>query len=137
MNDTKNKCVLVLDASLPAGLAANAAAIMGLALGRVHPELMGEDVYDASGRIHAGIIRTPVPILRGDPALLRSLCDAGADAGVTVTDFTLLAQRCRSYEQFVSEMSKADTAQLCYLAVGLCGPAKAINRLTGSLPLLR
>ena len=37
MNLQHEKCVMVLDETLPAGLAANAAAIMGITLGRQMP----------------------------------------------------------------------------------------------------
>ena len=67
------KCVLVLDETLPLGLAANTAAILGLTLGRRRPDLVGDDVTDGSGELHPGIVTLPVPVLRGDRALLSQL----------------------------------------------------------------
>lgn len=62
-----------VDEAMPRGLAANTAAILGITWGRLRPELVGEDVTDAAGAIHPGIIRTPVRCSRqagdfSDPA---------------------------------------------------------------------
>ena len=67
MKQELDKCVLVIDEAMPRGLAANTAAILGITWGRLRPELVGEDVTDAAGAIHPGIIRTPVPVLSGRP----------------------------------------------------------------------
>ena len=44
------RCAIVVDASLPAGRAANAAAVIALTPGKRHPHLAGPDLVDASGR---------------------------------------------------------------------------------------
>lgn len=67
------KCVLVIDGALPAGVAANTAAILGITLGKRFPEIVGPDVADAAGRVHTGITGSPIPILKGDRALLHDL----------------------------------------------------------------
>lgn len=71
MKQELDKCVLVIDEAMPRGLAANTAAILGITWGRLRPELVGEDVTDAAGAIHPGIIRTPVPVLSGRPETFR------------------------------------------------------------------
>lgn len=71
MKQELDKCVLVIDEAMPRGLAANTAAILGITWGRLRPELVGEDVTDAAGAIHPGIIRTPVPVLSGGRRLFR------------------------------------------------------------------
>ena len=73
MEQQHEKCVVVLDETLPAGLAANAAAIMGITLGRQMPEVVGADVTDQSGRPHRGIITFPVPVLKSSPEELRAI----------------------------------------------------------------
>ena len=56
--DWKNeKCVMILDESLPLGLIANTAAIMGITLGKQLPEVVGADVADRSGNLHLEIGR--------------------------------------------------------------------------------
>ena len=72
--DWKNeKCVMILDESLPLGLIANTAAIMGITLGKQLPEVVGADVADRSGNLHLGIIEFPVPILRGSPETIKAV----------------------------------------------------------------
>lgn len=72
--DWKNeKCVMILDESLPLGLIANTAAIMGITLGKQLPEVVGTDVADRSGNLHLGIIEFPVPILRGSPEIIKAV----------------------------------------------------------------
>ena len=71
MDLQNEKCVMVIDESLPSGMIANAAAIMGITLGKQMPEVVGTDVYDGTGKEHLGIIEFPVPILKGDGELLK------------------------------------------------------------------
>lgn len=59
------KCVMIIDETLPLGLIANTAAIMGITLGKEMPEVVGPKVYDGTGHEHLGIIKFPVPILKG------------------------------------------------------------------------
>ena len=73
MDWKEETCVIVLDGSLPLGVLANAAAILGITLGKKLPEAVGEDVADGSGRVHPGIIAFPVPVLRGTQESLQEL----------------------------------------------------------------
>ena len=101
-----DKCVLVIDEAMPRGLAANTAAILGITWGRLRPELVGEDVTDAAGAIHPGIIRTPVPVLSGRPETFQTLRRQLAElefADVAAVDFTDLAQSCRTYGEFIEK----------------------------------
>ena len=73
MDTQTEKCVLVIDGTLPLGLIANTAAILGITLGKQLPQAVGPDVRDKSGRAHLGITALPVPILRADRQTLRAL----------------------------------------------------------------
>lgn len=134
------KCVMILDESLPLGLIANTAAIMGITLGKQRPEVVGEDVLDRSGNAHLGIIEFPVPVLKGSPETIRAirekLCQPEFQE-LTVVDFSDLAQGCRTYDEFVEKMGQVPEETLQYLGVAICGPKKKVNQLTGSMPLLR
>ena len=55
MDWQNEKCVMVIDESLPLGIIANTAAIMGITLGKKMPEVVGADVTDQSGNEHLGI----------------------------------------------------------------------------------
>lgn len=134
------KCVMILDESLPLGLLANTAAILGMTLGKLVPEAVGEDVSDASGRTHRGIVEIPVPILRADRERIRAIRETLYEAeysGVIVADFSDVAQKCHVYEDYIRNIGLVGEGRLHYYGIGLCGAKKLINKLTGSMPLLR
>lgn len=134
------KCVIVVDEALPAGVQANTAAILGITVGSRRPELVGCDARDASGVSHPGIITIPVPVLRSEGCRLRSLREklAGPDfADVLSVDFSDVAQGCHTYGEYLDKAAATPEAGHVYLGVALCGPRKKVNRLTGSMPLLR
>lgn len=140
MADNEDKCVMVLDAELPAGVQANAAAVLGVTLGRLRPELVGCDVVDASGVTHAGIITVPIPVLKNSREGLRAMREQlrGPEfQDVLTVDFSDVAQSCRVYAEYLDKAARTTEMEHTYLGLALCGPGKAIRRLTGSLPLLR
>lgn len=73
MDLQNEKCVMVIDENLPLGIIANTAAIMGITLGKQKPEVVGADVYDRTGNGHLGIIEFPVPILKGNVDVLKTI----------------------------------------------------------------
>ena len=138
--DFNEKCVMLIDGSLPLGLIANTAAIMGITLGQKMPEVVGADIADRSGKTHLGIIEFPVPILKAPPERIKAIREVLYEdefAELTVVDFSDLAQSCKTYQEFIEKMAQTDEAALSYLGIALCGNKKKINKLTGSLPLLR
>ena len=140
MEQEQDKCVLVIEETMPRGLAANTAAILGITLGRQGPDLVGENVADRAGNIHPGIIRTPVPVLSGGPETFQALRRQLAEpefADVAAVDFTDLAQSCRTYGEFQEKMARTAGEDLRYLGLAICGDKRKVSRLTGSLPLLR
>lgn len=139
MNDNL-KCVMIVDESLPLGLIANTAAVMGITLGKFKQEVVGDDVYDKTGSIHLGIIEFPVPILKANPELIREIRSKlyqSAFSELTVVDFSDIAQSCKTYDEFIGKMADIEESALNYMGIGLCGNKKLINKLAGSLPLLR
>ena len=140
MDLQNEKCVMVIDEHLPLGIIANTAAIMGITLGKKMPEVVGADVTDKTGNEHLGIIEFPVPILKGTPASIKTIREKLYEpdfADLTVVDFSDLAQSCKTYEEFIGKMKVAPEADLTYFGIAICGPKKKINKLTGSMPLLR
>lgn len=140
MDQQNQKCVIVIDPHLPLGLIANAAAILGITLGKRLPQVVGADVIDQSGCRHLGIITFPVPILRGSPEVLRQLREKlyrPDFQDLTVVDLTDLAQSCKTYGEFMERMARTPESTLQYGAVALCGPMKKVDQLTGNMPLLR
>ena len=140
METQNEKCVMVINDALPLGLIANTAAVMGITLGKMYPQAVGEDVTDQSGCRHLGIITFPVPVLKGTAQGIRDLRERLSEpefAGLTVVDFSDLAQSCKTYGEFMEKMAGTPESSLCYFGVAMCGDKKKIDRLTGSMPLLR
>lgn len=140
MNMENEKCVFIIDEALPLGVIANTAAILGITLGMKQPGIVGPDVTGREGRVHMGIIRFPVPILKGSRENLRALrarLFSTEYAGLTVVDFSSLAQSCGTYDEFISKMSACPEEDLSYAGIAICGSKKMVNRLTGNMPLLR
>lgn len=140
MDLQNEKCVMVIDENLPLGIIANTAAIMGITLGKQMPEVVGTDVYDNTGNAHLGIIEFPVPILKGDAHMLKNIRERLYEpefSDLTVVDFSDLAQGCKTYEEFSEKMGEVSESELSYFGVAICGPKKKVNKLTGSMALLR
>lgn len=140
MDLQNEKCIMVIDEHLPLGIIANTAAIMGITLGKKMPEVVGADVSDKTGNAHLGIIEFPVPILKGNSESIREIREKLYEsefAELTVVDFSDLAQSCKTYEEFIVRMKNASETDLTYFGVAICGAKKKVNKLTGSLPLLR
>jgi hypothetical protein len=134
------KLAIVVDAALAPGLAANTAAVLALSLGRQIESIIGPDLKDASGSTHAGITTVPIPILVADADTvrqIRSRAAAQAADGMLVVDFTDCAQRTRAYDDYARLLEAAAEDDITYLGVALHGPRKLVQRLTGSLPLMR
>lgn len=101
------KCVMVIEESLPLGVIANTAAIMGITLGKHMPEAAGDDVTGQSGREHLGIIEFPVPILRRSPEAIRQMREKLYQLefqDLTGVDFSDLARGCKTYGEFVEKI---------------------------------
>ena len=140
MDLQNEKCVKVIDEHLPLGMIANTVAIMGITLGKKMPEVVGPDVTDKTGNAHLGIIEFPVPILKGNAESIRAIREKlyGPDfADLTVADFSDLAQGCKTYDEFIEKMKNVSEIDLNYFGIAICGTKKKVNKLTGSMPLLR
>ena len=140
MNMQNTKCVMVIDETLPLGMIANTAAVMSATIGKLFPDFIGPDVSDKDKNSHLGIIAIPIPILKGNPDLIRELREKlfrPEYESLTVVDFSDVAQSCNTYDAFIEKMAGAAEADLRYFGVAICGDKKLVNQLTGSMPLLR
>ena len=138
MGDGSVKCVMFVSEALPVGLAVNAAGVLAATLGRRVESLVGADVVDGSGERHAGLVRIPIPVLKADEEAIRDVRSrASGIEGLLVVDVTEMAQSSRTYEEYRDRMALAQGDELGYLGVALYGEKRAVNKLTGNLPLLR
>lgn len=140
MKEVRNKCVLIIDSELPVGLIANTACILGITLGYRHSNMIGEDITDASQQSHSGITNVPIPILKGNKEKIKQLLEeirTKYDGELTVVDFSETAQCCTDYNDYIEKVHANSADDFQYLGIGIYGPMKIINKLTGSMPLLR
>lgn len=140
MDEQNMKCVIIIDENLPLGVIANTAAILGITLGKNIPSIVGENVHDASNNNHLGIIKIPVPILKGSRELLKKLREklyTHNFEDIIVVDFSDIAQSCNVYSEYVEKASKISEEEHNYFGIAIYGNKKKINSLTGSMPLLR
>lgn len=129
---------VVVDGGLPAGLVTNAAACLGAAVAALVPAVIGDSARDASGTLHPGLPWLGCTVLRGDAATVRVVRSrALCDPAVLVADMSAVAQQVRVYADYLARLRDAAEERLAYYAVSVLGPRKAIDRLVGSLPLLR
>lgn len=131
------KCVVVVNEELPIGLKANAASVITMTLGKQVPALVGPDVKDADGILHPGIVLIPVPILTAAPDKVRAIWESAGEGDIVRVGFSSLAQSCRTYDEYLERMAATPSGDLDSAGVGLFGVKKLVNRLAGSLPLLR
>lgn len=131
------RTVIVVDSSLPIGKAANAAAVVAFTLGQRHPGLVGEPFVDQAGTAHPGVIYTGVSILGATQEELTTLRLKGlAATSCDVVDFPVEGQTTVDYAAFCRAVSQVPDP-LRYLAIGLSGDRKPINKIVGALKLLR
>lgn len=131
---------MVIDAALPLGYIANTAAMLGVSIGKCLPQIVGEDVTDASSRTHLGISTYPISMLKGSEELLKDLRLKLFEAEfseLTVVDFSDVAQKINVYEEYVQKAAETPEREHAYYGIALFGNKKKVNRLTGMLPLLR
>ncbi len=140
MSDSNVKCVMIIDRELPVGIAANTSAILGITLGKHIPQQVGEDVTDGSNKTHMGIITIPVAMLRGDKEILKELRERLYDdefSDLVTVDFSDVAQSCNVYGEYTGKAAMVRERDHTYLGIAIYGDRKKVNRLTGSMPLLR
>ena len=140
MDIENKKCVFIINENLPSGIAANTAAILGITIGAKASEIVGADIIDANNHMHTGIIQFPVPILKCNEEklnILRSKLYENEFSDIITVDFSNIAQKCKTYDEFIDKASKSYENDFHYFGIGLCGDKKKINKLTGNLPLLR
>jgi hypothetical protein len=140
MNNSNVKCVMVIDSELPIGIIANASAILGITLGKHIPEQVDNDILDATGKTHLGIITIPVAMLKGDKNILRDLRQrlyTSEFSDLVVVDFSDVAQSCNVYSEYISKAASVPEQEHTYLGIAIYGSKKKVNKLTGFMPLLK
>lgn len=134
--EEQKRCAIVVDAALPPGKAANAAAVIALTLGKRHPDLAGADLVDASGHRHPGLIPIGIAVLAAPAAALGAVRDRAIRAALDVVDFPSQGQQTNDYAEFCARVAHLATEELSYVGIGIYGVRKAVGRIVGKFPLL-
>ncbi len=138
METSSFKCVMVIADTLQFGLAVNTAGVLAVTLGGRVDTLVGPDVENGSGERHVGLIQIPLPILTASSAMVKQIrAQAVTLETVLTVDMTESAQQAQTYPDYLAHLGTLSRDDVVYLGIGLYGPKKEINKLTGQLPLLR
>ena len=134
-----DKVVVVLDAALPPGQAANVAACLSAGLAGAWPAWAGRPLNDAAGLASVAIAHLPIAVLRADTpamqALLARLPSAAGEGCVCL--FPAYAQRVQDGTTYWALHAQAHHTNTPMLGVGLAGGRRWVNSLSGSLGLWR
>src|SRR5579863_1042792 len=123
------RCAIVVDESLPAGRAANAAAVIALTLGKRHPHLAGPDLVDGSGHAHPGLVPIGIAVLAAPAPDLAALRLKALQCRIDIVDFPRQGQETTDYALFATRVREIPTEGLAYVGVGLYGPRKLVGRI--------
>ncbi|MCD7901354.1 MAG: DUF2000 domain-containing protein [Bacteroides sp.] len=134
------KCVLIIDNAQPTGIIANTASVLSITIGNHVKGMVSHDVYDKEGDKHLGITQLPIPILGATSEKIKEirkhLCSLNCE-NMIVVDFSDIAQRSKTYEQYESVMQNIDENDIRYIGIGIFGDRKTINKATGNLSLIK
>nr|WP_295874812.1 DUF2000 domain-containing protein [uncultured Chitinophaga sp.] len=145
MNNTgvtieSKKCVLIIDNTQPTGVIANTSSILSITLGKQLGSIIGQDVYDKQGEKHPGITQIPIPILGTSPEKIkeirRHLLTLFIE-DIVLVDFSDVAQKSRTYDQYENAMLTTDENDIRYIGIAVYGDKKLINKVTGNLSLIK
>ena len=128
--------MIVLDVDLAPGLAANAAAVLGVTLGATVEGVVGPDLVDADGEAHPGLFEKGLPVLAARREELPELRARAVRAGVGVIDIPAVGQQTNDYDEVRAYVARTATADLEYLGLARYGSRRAVSRVTGTLRLL-
>jgi len=135
--DLPYKWVVVVDETLPAGRAVNAAVCVASATVQHTTGLLGESAVDADGSVHPGLPWVGCTVLGATPTRLTEIrAHAAAQPGVVVVDMPTQAQHTRVYDDYLLGVRHTRGADLSYYAVSLFGPRKVIDKAVKGLRLL-
>ena len=134
-----SRLAIVVNPELPLGLLANTVGAIGIGLGARLPWLGNRPLTDADGRIIDDSSVLPVPILAASPeaisALMLKAMPRGEDSALVV--FPAFSRSLHDYREYEALLPGKHLADEAIDGLGLCGPAKWVKSLTGSLRLLR
>ncbi|MER2474296.1 DUF2000 domain-containing protein [Photorhabdus laumondii] len=137
-DENLHKSVVVIADSLPLGLAMNALSVISVSMGRNIDGIVGHDVFSKDSICYPGVIKTPLPVLKASHDVLDAIhSELKSNDNFKLSPFSCLAQSCRTYEEYEGKLSAEHSDELKLSGIGIVGPKKDINKLTGNLPLYK
>ncbi|WP_319520463.1 DUF2000 domain-containing protein [uncultured Martelella sp.] len=130
------KPAIILDETLPTGLKANFSAVLAMSLGKLRPDLVGADTPTEDGIALAGITTVAMPVLGAPAQDLPLLFAKAVDLPIRLA-YMRAAFVARDYADYTVRITAEPLDAHIPQAVLLAGPRKAVDRICGSLPLLR
>jgi len=139
VDTTVKKCAIVLSEELPPGTAANAASVLGVSMGRHHPEMVGHDLTDASGGFRHGITTMAIPILKARPEVIKEMRARlqQFEPDLLVVEVIAATRTTRSYDEYAAAFETTPVGEIEYYGLALFGDKKTVNKFTGGLALMR
>lgn len=143
------KCVMIVNENLPRGIIANTTAALGISIASLQDGMTGKKLVDRNGRIHESITNVPIPILALPVNDVKVLYDnllelndedlkvIGFNDVAHVYDNLKIPQNSHHYEEYEARLLQTAKDNINYLGICIYGPKKKINRLTGSMKMLR
>lgn len=125
----------MLNQQLPAGKAANAAAVLAMTLGQRHPELIGEPLEVADGKSYPGLIPLGISVLSASEQDLSRLLVEGRAKACDMTIFPEDGQQTTNYAEFRQAVALKTEPQLVLLGIAIAGEKKVVRKLVGKLNL--
>jgi hypothetical protein len=132
-----NKMIIVVDAELEPGVAANIIGLLGVSIGHHVPGIVGPDVVDATGVTHLGMSTVGLPILVADRKTLQSIYgQARQTKELTVLDVSDVAVASRDYTSYTNALQDPEKSCRAF-GLAIYGPRTQVDRVTGRLGLLK
>lgn len=135
------KVAVVLSAELAPGPAANIAACLAAGLAAATPGWAGRELVDGAGLASVASSHVPITILRATAdtmqALMQRLAAPARAHGCTLSLFPAYARAMHDGDAYGERHAASVHTDEVMLGIGLHGPKRSVNRLTGSLPLWR
>ena len=131
------KWVIVVDETLPAGRATNAAICVAAATATSVRGLIGPEAKDAGGSVHPGLPWAGCTVLGAPAGRLGEIrAKAVESLGVFVADMPTYGQSTRVYDEYLHRVGEAPAEEVAYHAISLVGPRNRIDKLVHRLTLL-
>lgn len=135
---SEDRCVIVINQDLPLGLAINAASIVGVGIGNKIKQLIGQDLISADGVDYPGVISSSLPILKTTNEMIKKIQkDCSKIEEIYFFPFSLIAQSCKSYDDYAQKLTSTQDQNIQIAAIGLVGKKSKVNKLTGNLLLFK